>query len=126
MTCWRDRAIIVQPQQGVNYHGKGTFGNAGQNLYVSRRGVLQRIYQYDFNKDGYFDLVFCNDHDHGESTPTYVYRDPLGAADRLDVASDGAVAGVMVDLNGDGYDDLVLGMFTNGSEPDLNSFVYYG
>jgi hypothetical protein len=36
---------------------QGTFGNAGQNLYVSRAGVLQRIHQYDFNRDGYLEHV---------------------------------------------------------------------
>lgn len=28
---------------------KGTFENAGQNLYVSQKGVLQRIWQFDVN-----------------------------------------------------------------------------
>ena len=55
----------------------GTFGNAGRNLYVSREGVLQRIYRYDANRDGYFDLVFCNAQNHWEKPPAYVYPAPL-------------------------------------------------
>ena len=73
-----DQPEGVWRQRGFEDFITGRFGNAGQNLYVSRAGVLQRIHQHDFNKDGYFDLVFCNDHDHGESAPTYVYRDPMG------------------------------------------------
>jgi hypothetical protein len=111
---------------GFDDFSKGTFGNAGQNLYVSRAGTLQRIHQFDLNRDGYFDLVFCNDHDNGESAPSYVYRDPLESATRTEIPSDGAWAGASVDLNGDGYDDLVLGMLYNGTAPELNAFVYYG
>ena len=32
----------------------------------------------------------------------------------------------MFDLNGDGYDDLVLAMDYNGSRSDLSAFIYYG
>ena len=67
---------------GFDGFSKGTFGNAGQNLYVSRAGTLQRIHQFDLNRNGYFDLVFCNDHDNGESAPSYVYREPLGKENR--------------------------------------------
>ena len=38
----------------VGFQGfrQGSFGNGGQNLYVSRGGVLQRILQSDINGDG--------------------------------------------------------------------------
>ena len=68
--------------EGFEIFSKGIFGNTGQNLYVSLAGVFQCIHQYDLNKNGYFDLVFCNDHDHGENTPTYVYQDVLGIPTR--------------------------------------------
>jgi len=42
---------------GFDGFSKGTFGNAGQNFYVSRAGVLQCIHQFDLNRNGYFDLV---------------------------------------------------------------------
>ena len=111
---------------GFEGFSKGTCGNAGQNLYVSRKGILQRIHQYDLNGDGYLDLVFCNSQNHWEKPPAYVYRDPLGIVSRTDLPSDGARTGVVADLNGDGYDDLVLGMWHNGIRPDLNAFIYYG
>jgi len=43
--------------RGFDSFREGTFGNGGYNIYVSRAGVLQRIHQYDFNKNGYFDLA---------------------------------------------------------------------
>ena len=105
---------------------RGTCGNAGQNLYVSRAGVLQRIHQYDLNKDGYFDLLFCNSQNHWEKPDAYVYRNVLGDVSRLDLPSDGAMSGAVADLNGDGYDDLVLGMYYNGITRELNAFIYFG
>ena len=51
---------------GFEAFSKGTLGNGGQNLYVSAKGVLQRIWQFDVNKDGYVDLLIANSHDYNE------------------------------------------------------------
>ena len=112
--------------RGFDAFRQGSFGNAGQNLYVSAAGVLQRIHQYDLNSDGYVDLVFCNSQNHWEKPPAYVYLNPLNSDQRVDLPSDGAWSGAVVDLNGDGYDDLVLGMKYNGVRFELNAFIYYG
>ncbi len=126
-------AQAAEPQHGIwrtrGFEGfrAGAFGNAGENLYVSRAGVLQRIHQFDFNRDGWFDLVICNAQDLGERAPAYVYADPLGdRKQRIELPSDGSMDGTVSDLNGDGYDDLVLAMYYNGIRPDLNTFVYFG
>ncbi|MBQ2785217.1 MAG: hypothetical protein IJF02_01765, partial [Oscillospiraceae bacterium] len=58
--------------EGFDAFRRGTFGNGGQNIYVSKKGILQRIFQYDLNRDGYVDLVFANCQNHGESAPAYV------------------------------------------------------
>ncbi len=112
--------------RGFENFCQGHFGNAGQNLYVSRAGVLQRIHQYDLNGNGYLDLVFCNSQNHQERPPAYLYSDPLGAATRIELPAEGAWTGAVADLNGDAYDDLILGMRNNGIRPDLNATVYYG
>jgi len=64
--------------EGFEGFRKGTFGNGGQNIYVSKKGVLQRIFQYDLDKNGYIDLVFANCQNHHESTPAYVYNTKTG------------------------------------------------
>jgi hypothetical protein len=112
--------------RGFEGFSQGTCSNAGQNLYVSRAGVLQRIHQFDLTRNGYVDLVFCNSQNHWEKPPAYVYQNPLGDTRRIELPSDGARSGVVADLNGDGYDDLVLGMWYNGIRQDLNAFIYYG
>ncbi|MDP6354579.1 MAG: VCBS repeat-containing protein [Planctomycetota bacterium] len=116
----------VWTTSGFEAFREGSFGNGGQNLYVSRSGVLQRIHQFDFNGDGYLDLIFCNSQSHAEKPPSYVYSDPLGEAKRCLLPSDGAISGAVADLNGNGYYDLVLGMEYNGIRRDLNAFIYFG
>ena len=111
---------------GFEAFSQGTFGNRGQNLYVSRGGVLQRIHQYDLNRNGYFDLIFCNSQNHWERPPTYLYQDPLGACVRAELPAEGARTGLLADLNGNGHEDLVLGMGNNGIRADLNALIYYG
>ena len=60
--------------EGFEAFRAGTFGAGGQNLYVSRAGVLQRIHQFDVDGDGHLDLLFCNSQDHWERPPAYVVR----------------------------------------------------
>ena len=107
----------------------GTFGNGGQNLYVSRAGTLQRIHQFDLNQDGHFDLVFCNSQGHGEAVPAYVFPNLFdrGADQRLEIPARGARGGTVADLTGNGCDDLVLANHADGvNTVGLNSFVYFG
>ena len=112
--------------RGFEAFREGTFGNAGENLYVSNAGVLQRIHLFDLNRDGYIDLLFCNAQEHNESPPVHVYSDVLGAATRIELPSAGSPTGAVADISGDGYDDLVLGMEKSGASGFLNAFVYFG
>ena len=111
---------------GYASFARGTCGNAGQNLYVSRAGVLQRIFHFDLNRDGHLDLVFCDSQDHWEKPPVSVYEDPLGLCAPTELPAEGAWSGAVADLTGDGYDDLVVGNHYNGIRRELSATVYYG
>ena len=104
----------------------GTFGNAGHNLYVSHAGILQRIHHFDLDQNGHFDLVICNSQAHYEMPPAGLYKDPLGKCEYQELPADGARSGAVLDLNGDGFDDLVLGNRYNGVDPFVNATIYYG
>ena len=85
--------------EGYEAFSRGKFGNGGQNIYVSRKkGVLQRIYQYDLTHNGYFDLAFANCQNHGESAPSYVYS--LDGKRLATLKSMGSHSAVDIDLNG--------------------------
>ncbi|NSW57886.1 MAG: VCBS repeat-containing protein [Armatimonadetes bacterium] len=112
--------------RGFEGFSRGRMGNAGQNLYVSRAGVLQRIHQFDLNRNGFADVLVCNSQNHWERPPIYIYSDPFGRPELTELPSDGAISGVVADLNGDGYDDLALAMRYNGTRTDLNALIYYG
>ena len=109
--------------RGFDAFRRGKFGNSGQNLYVSRAGVLQRIYQNDIDRDGYFDLVFANCQNHHEAAPSYVY-DADGSCTKLPV--EGALCACTADLTGDGYDDIILPGHDALGRTFVTAEIYYG
>ena len=114
-------------EKGFEDFVDGTFGNGGQNLYVSKKGRLQRIFRYDFNKDGYVDVAFANSQDMGERPDVTIVSDPLvNSSSLLSLPTQGAYAGYVADLCTDGYDSLVLAHQNNGTHTDVPAFVYYG
>jgi len=104
---------------------QGTLGNGGQNLYVSRAGVLQRISYSSISGSGYVDLPFANSHDDGPVLPAYLYVSPLDSSDRVELDSLGAYAGAVADLNGNGLDDIVIANQFDGVTNELHAQIYY-
>ncbi len=113
-------------KRGFEEFSKGTLGNGGQNIHISAKGVLQRVYQYDINGDGYPDLLFSNSQSMGERPPLYVYDDPLHRQEYFELPSNGTYDGVMADINGDGYQDLIVACQSNGCHKDITSVIFYG
>ena len=112
--------------RGFEAMARGTFENGGQNLYVSRNGVLQRIWRFDVNGDGYVDIPVANSHDYNEHPPLMIIRDPAGRAEIQEVLTQGSQCAAAGDLNGNGYDDLVICSTNDGHHGDLPSYVYFG
>ncbi len=105
---------------------RGSFENGGQNLYVSRKGVLQRIWRFDVTNSGYTDIPVANSHDYSEHPALYIVHDPAGEAGVQKVLTQGCNSAAAGDLNNDGFDDLVLCSMHDGHHSDLASYVYFG
>ena len=111
---------------GFDKLSEGTLGNAGQNLYISKKGVLQRIWRFDVNNDGYVDLLIANSHDYNEHPDLYIIEDPRGNDHCRKVLTQGCQAGHVCDFNGDGLADVILAANNDGHHHDLPSYVYFG
>ncbi len=112
--------------EGFEGFSRGTMGNGGQNIYVSRRGVLQRIFHYDLNGDGYPDLLFASSQSMNERPPVHVYPNIMENQQPIALPSGGTYTGIFADLHDSGYDDLVLACQNNGTHTDITSIIYFG
>ncbi len=83
----------------------------------------------DINKDGYLDIVFSNKYNGssyninsciywGDASNTYSTKTELPTC--------GAHENSVIDLNGDGYFDIVFSNYNNGSSYNVNSYIYWG
>lgn len=112
--------------KGFEGFSRGSFENGGQNLYVSRKGVLQRIFQYDINGNGYPDILFANSQSMNERPPVHLYKNLPESKEFISLPSGGTYTGLFADLHGTGCDDLVLACQNNGTHTDLTAILYFG
>lgn len=114
---------------GYSSFSKGSFGGGGTNLYVNAKGTIEMINQYDVNNDGYVDIVLCNDHDKVERGPTWGYIVDDGPGEnwkRYEMSADSGWMSRVVDVDADGYQDLISVNSYNGVTSELPSYIYWG
>jgi hypothetical protein len=82
---------------------------SGNNVYISRDGKIRTIHKFDFNKDSFIDLLFCQTHNGFNTIPATIAEI---SSDRKitqsDLAVEGSLQSVSGDLNHDGFNDLVF------------------
>ncbi len=113
---------------GFEDFSRGRFENAGGNLYVNAKGVIEIINHYDVNHDGYVDIVLANSHDHVERGPTWVYtadKSPRENWKKHQMSADSGWMSRVIDVDGDGYNDLVTVNAHNGVTSELLSYIYW-
>lgn len=84
----------------------------------------------DFNNDGYLDIFLPTYHDGSSYTSSsYVYWGSAAGystSNRSALATVGASGTLARDLNGDGYIDLVVASYYNGTSYSTSSLIYWG
>lgn len=130
---------------------KGTLGDGGSNLYITRSGTVQMIHRWDLNNDGFLDLFVGQDHNPVENVDVLVYwgqkdgprsilpdvpnQQPLARLLReiasrqgnvTQLPSDGGGRSLLVDLNGDGYPEIVFCNYIHNYSVHMNAFIYWG
>ncbi len=143
----------VMVHEGREAFLEGTLGNAGQNLFVDAKGEIRPIEWFDFNADGYPEVLTVNDHNPYENVDVMIYYNhpteglrslyPDAHEDMPDyqklewmqqrlgeiqfLPSLGGGVGTAADLNGNGYLDLVFPNFMHGwAQADFPLYLYWG
>lgn len=126
--CAEDRPIFRH--RGFEDFSRGQFENGGANLYVNAKGQIETIHRTGLRNNGYVDIILPNSHGYTERGPTWIYKpDPArhpSQWSRQELANDSGWTSRVVDLDGDGYADLIVVNGENGVTSELDSYVYWG
>ncbi len=123
----RPATELAWVHRGFEEFSKGSFDNGGDNLYVNARGTIETIHRFDVNNDGYVDIVFPNSHGYIERGPTWIYTQAEGRDwPRHELPNDSGWMSRVVDVDGDGYLDLIVVNAENGVTSELDSYIYWG
>ena len=112
------------------------WGSAEANYPAATRTELPTVGSYantiaDIDKDGKKDIIFWS-HYNGTNYITdenYIYwnRDGFSTANRTQLNSMGGFRGAVVDLNNDGYNDIIAGGYHNNGWANMAStYIYWG
>ncbi len=107
----------------------GTFLDAGSNIYVSAKGRIQMITRWDFNNDGFLDILLPAGHANTEKENTYIYFNngvDIDGRSRIELLAGGSRDGVVVDFDKDGFNDLAIANASDSHFSRVNAWIYYG
>jgi hypothetical protein len=117
--AFQPRAVIWRQASFAEFR-RGTLEDGGANVYISARGAVELVNRWDYNNDGNIDLLFVGTHDPRESLDALLYT----AKKAIALPTSGGNWGLIQDLNGDGFADIVIANTDPGTIGDLDSFVY--
>ncbi len=120
------KAWVTREFEGFS---RGQFEDGGSNLYVNAKGSIGLIHSTDVDNDGYVDVVLPNSHGYIERGPTWIYETGPGEGkdwQRKELPNDSGWMSRVLDVDGDGYPDLVVVNAENGVTSELESYVYWG
>ena len=84
----------------------------------------------DINSDGYLDIIFSNAHDGASyKTNSYIYKGSSGGfnvGNRSELPTQSGSGNLVVDIENDGYLDIVFANSYNDSSYKINSYIYHG